>query len=178
MKYLLLLLPFLLISCDRPISVRVSETSASPTPTPNSHHQVPVPVESFGWMDKNCIAIKNGELHPPVDIKIARLDGSGATEKATITGTAISSETCPALLEDRKAVNTNAGYSFYAVETTAPVDLAVGLLTESEATGQSFSYCSTSEGISFKVEKERIQIWSGYYYLGYDTEDTCHETSK
>ncbi|MBI3899713.1 MAG: hypothetical protein HY308_15665 [Gammaproteobacteria bacterium] len=40
-----------------------------------------------------------------------------------------------------------------------------------------FTQCSTTEGVSFnlwaKSAYEGKPLWSGYYYIGYDTEANC-----
>jgi hypothetical protein len=36
-----------------------------------------------------------------------------------------------------------------------------------------FHYCTTTEGVAFKVNEISQEIWKGYYYLGYESEATC-----
>jgi len=57
----------------------------------------------------------------------------------------------------------------------------IGRLMESrnDDLPDSFSYCAASEGISFDawsaIPYKSKNLWSGYYYLGYDIESNCPE---
>jgi hypothetical protein len=70
----------------------------------------------------------------------------------------------------------------------ARVDLGIGVTGEArrvdggldldgDGTPENFTQCSISEGVSFGVWRgtpyQGVALWSGYYYLGYDTEANC-----
>ncbi|MGK0442710.1 MAG: hypothetical protein ACJA0N_002529 [Pseudohongiellaceae bacterium] len=128
---------------------------------------------TIGWLHGNCIAIRNPNLKVPSEITLILLEQIKTSVKGVITKAATSSEACYALLDDRKSANTNNGYSFYLVDTEAPVNLAIGVLDNRNLEYENIDYCSTTEGISYTVKEKGRQIWSGYYFLGYDSEATC-----
>ena len=111
---------------------------------------------------------------------------------ATVIRKLNSEERCRILLEDRKSVNLTAGTEFYKIDTDDPIDLGIGVFShgiadsrfnkdmpdlDGDGSKESFSHCSTSEGILFSVWKGKAYdsplIWSGYYYLGYDMDPNC-----
>ncbi len=152
---------------------------------------------AFGWISKNCIAIKNDRLESNANLLVVELDEqSGKPKQATITASisrpAKNSHECAPLKSDRREVNVSSGYSFYVLSSEKPIKLGVGLVSNKAASKdleklvQSLSQntrkiiyhsCFTSEGIQFSVwEGEAYQsklIWSGYYYVGYDTDANC-----
>ena len=128
---------------------------------------------NIGWMHGNCLAIKNNNIYVPVDITVIKLAETNIKEKATIIRKAHSAEGCLALMDDRSKVNISSGYSFYLVESTAPVDLAIAVIGEEEIDASNFDFCSTSEGIKYYMKNSSETTWEGYYYLGYGTEVTC-----
>lgn len=132
----------------------------------------------FGWLHGNCLAIKQAHLELPQKITLARLDDPMRIDSGTITHTAVSADQCHALMSDRAQTNKSSGYSFYVVETSQPVNLAIGMLNGLDAGKFDFSSCSTSEGMVFSVSNKKSVIWKGYYYLGYDTEATCPDTEQ
>ena len=128
---------------------------------------------NVGWMHGDCLAIKNNHIDESVDITVIKLEEENITEKAIITRKANSGEGCLALMEDRSEVNISSGYSFYLVDSTTPVDLAIAIIGEEEVDASNFYFCSTSEGIKYFMKNSSETTWEGYYYLGYGTEVTC-----
>jgi hypothetical protein len=151
----------------------------------------PVPIEHrVGWLDSMCLAIDNPSLQPDSPVAIVGLADAPSLIDARIVGTTTSSAICPALLGDRRAINIGKGLSFYEVRLPpdARVELAIGVIGDTARVGSGidisgdgvadrFTQCATSEGVSFAVWSgmpyQGSPLWSGYYYLGYDTESTC-----
>lgn len=127
----------------------------------------------MGWILGNCLAIKNASLKVPQSLTIIRL-ADGAVVDGAIVGKAMSSEQCPALMQDRAKVNKHNGYHFYSVKADKNIGMAVGILGEVNAGGLKVSSCTASEGVRFVVSNKHKTVWSGYYYLGYDVKPTCH----
>lgn len=141
-----------------------------------------------GWLHGRCFAIQNAGLKENVELLIVNLD-SQALSVAKIGHKASGGEECYALLDDRKTINMQSGGSFYTVDSGKPIEMAIGLLPSGQKAKNgrldlnrdgkedSIHYCSTAEGMQFSVwEGEAYQsrmLWSGYYYLGYDIEETC-----
>jgi len=94
---------------------------------------------------------------------------------------------------DRRKHNLSEGVSFYEVKSAKVFDFAIGVVGDvseprvkegvvhvgigSDGIFERFTFCATSEGLSFNVWAsapfEKDPVWSGYYYLGYDVERTC-----
>ena len=98
---------------------------------------------------------------------------------------------CSALLDARKTINMKGGTHFYEVASESPIELGIGVIQASDQSRatkepldlnndgrkESFSQCLASEGVQFSVWEGAPYTskltWSGYYYLGYDTEANC-----
>lgn len=155
----------------------------------------------IGWVDGLCLAISNANLavgSPLTLIVASEPRGPQRVEQARIKGRTNSPEACDALKPGRAEVNAREGTSFYALEGRGigSTDIGVGIVAPPAAphvvnglarvdldqNGQSevFSTCATIEGISFGVWTGKAYqgkpLWSGYYYLNYDTEPTCPES--
>jgi hypothetical protein len=147
-----------------------------------------------GWLHGNCIAVKNPEVLSGTRLVVVRLDNGQEIVPSEILRKASDEEECYALTEDRRKVNTDGGLHFYTVTADKPIELGIGVIqmendttfTETkivdlngDGSQDTFSQCATSEGIQFSVwdaaAYESNLIWSGYYYLGYDTEANCPE---
>ena len=145
---------------------------------------------TIGWLHKGCFAVKNDALQPKAALVVVKLDEPQTTVPATIVEKTVSSRLCPALLPDRKATNTARGLSFYEVafQDQQSVELGIGIVgaptvgstgidVNKDGKPERFTQCATSEGISFGVWGviwyEGKPLWSGYYYLGYDTQANC-----
>jgi hypothetical protein len=150
----------------------------------------------IGWIHNKCIAIKNNSIKKGEEIAFVSFD----TEQQILTGTildkTVDGSNCPALLDDRKTINTSEGYTFYTILTESKLDLAIGLVGKAtnfkhenkivmaDVNGDGkqdvFTQCASSEGIHFSIWSEKPYVgeplWSGYYYLGYDIEPNCPET--
>lgn len=132
--------------------------------------------EKMGWLHGNCLAIKDSHIPTHSKLSIILLDEPQSVTKGEVLGPATSGEQCYPLLEDRRTINVDAGYSFYLVNTKAQVNLAIGSVGKKIDTHRyNYSYCTTSEGVQFSTSEGGKTIWSGYYYLGYDSESTCPE---
>lgn len=130
--------------------------------------------ERFGWLHGNCLAIKNPGIEKHRDLTLMLLDDPQSLVKATVLGKTNSGEECFALLEDRRKINVSEGYSFYLIDTDAQVNLGIGILgTLDDMRKYTFHYCTTTEGVAFKVNEISRETWKGYYYLGYESEATC-----
>lgn len=132
--------------------------------------------EETGWLHGKCLAIKDSHIPIHSKLSIVLLDEPQSVSKGEVLGQATSGEQCYPLLEDRRTVNVDAGYTFYLVNTKAQVNLAIGSVGKAVDTHKyNYSYCTTAEGVQFSTSEGSKTIWSGYYYLGYDSESTCPE---
>lgn len=132
--------------------------------------------EKMGWLHGKCLAIKDPHIPAHSKLSIILLDEPQSVNTGEVLGPATSGEQCYPLLEDRRTANIGTGYSFYLVNTKAQVNLAIGSVgKEIDTHGYNYSYCTTSEGVQFSTSEGSKTIWSGYYYLGYDSESTCPE---
>jgi hypothetical protein len=136
------------------------------------------PDRNIGWLHGNCLAINDPFIEYPLNFTLVDLGPEQKIRSATIVGRSQSGDDCYALMDDRKNVNIGAGYSFYKIESKAPVNLAIGFLQINDSDGVDFEYCSTTEGISFSVFRYKTKVWEGYYYLGYESEATCQDKSN
>ena len=161
------------------LSVIVSACSKTPDekqvqPTPKT----PDYSRSVGWLHGNCLAIMNTRLTPGMAITVVQPNRPAIVTRATITGRARGSETCKALLEDRRKVNLASGYTFYTVDSKPEINLGIAMLgADNPLDNYRFDYCNTQEGVSFALnarpEQGGAELWRGYYYLGYESEPTC-----
>jgi len=129
--------------------------------------------ENIGWMHGNCLAIKNDNLKELLNVRVVKLADENVIEDAIIIKKANSGGECFPLMDDRREVNISSGYSFYLVDPTTPIDLAIAVVGEKEVDASNFDFCSTSEGIKYFLKKSSETTWEGYYYLGYGAEVTC-----
>lgn len=168
-KYSLLYLligPLIVLSCAH------NETELSTFETIDYNSRI-------GWVDGQCLAIQNAKLTAGSEITIVLLsEQQHSTVAAEVVGEATNGETCSPLLEDRRSVNIDSGYSFYQINSGENIGLAIAVTEESLASeNYAFDYCATLDGISFSVKKAyqntHEEIWNGYYYLAYDTEASC-----
>lgn len=150
----------------------------------------------IGWLHGNCLAVKNPRVPKNAELLVVSLDDVQNITPAKVLRPARNGKECPGLLEDRKAVNQESGVTFYRVSSEKAVETAIGVLNEKALTKQelldlnrrgldldndghkeTFSQCSTSEGVRFSIWNGTAYrsklIWSGDYYLGYDTEANC-----
>lgn len=145
----------------------------------------------IGWLESNCLAIDNAMLEAGAPVTIVVFDDPQSIAEAKVLGsTTLSAEQCSALRQERRAVNTAKGISFYQVATADARTIALGIAIvgavsrvgsgidiDRDGKADQFTQCTTSEGISFAVWNaapyQGTPLWSGYYYLGYDTERTC-----
>lgn len=142
-----------------------------------------------GWVNGSCLAIADANIPPDTTIAIVSLDEDARpVVEARVAASTTSSELCAALLDDRRASNVNKGWTFYEVRSSRKIDFGIGVTGNAprvdgrldltgDGAAETFTQCSTSEGISFAVWSGKpfagTPLWSGYYYLGYDVEPTC-----
>lgn len=146
---------------------------------------------NIGWLHGNCLAIKNAENLEGRYLTIIKLLDNQEVSQSIILKKTSSSKDCYALLEDREKINNDFGRSFYTISSKNTINLAIGIVNpesksfnkneildmNNDGKKDTFSYCSTSEGIQFNswsgIAYKSDSIWSDYYYLGYDTEGNC-----
>jgi len=142
--------------------------------------------QRVGWVNGSCLAIMNGTLQAGGPITLVDLDDKPTIVAGTIVGATTSSSVCPPLLEDRRRSNDK--WSFYEIHLERKANLGIAVIGKQKRIGdgidvtgdgnpEQFTQCSTAEGVSFRVWSgtpyQGTPVWSGYYYLGYDTAATC-----
>lgn len=141
---------------------------------------------TVGWLHGPCFAVEDPNLKPGQPLTLVTLDEPQKPWSAQIRGKATDAAECHMLSPDRRQVNESTDYSFYTVSSTIEPNLAIGLLPSAQqdllhkATThnlQRFSYCSSNEGIHFSLWQDKPhaseRVWTGYYYLGYESEADC-----
>lgn len=149
-----------------------------------------------GWFYNNCLVIKAPSLKPETTMVLVDAETKKIIVDAKVQRVANTFEECEPLSKDRRSVNTEGQNDFYVISKKAEPEnspnfgIAVTLGSNSpinsisktldinnDGKKDSFSYCTSSEGINFDVWSqdpyESKHIWSGYYYLGYDIESNC-----
>ena len=164
-----------------PPSATTSSTTSSQTASAESLEV------RLGWVTGSCLATANKSLTQGSPITVVSLDEKAAIVGGSVVGGTASEATCPALLRDRRKVN-ESKWSFYELKLAAQVDLGIGVTGDTKAVAggldlngdgapEKFTQCASSEGVWFRVWSgpayQGNPIWSGYYYLAYDTEVTC-----
>jgi len=174
-----------LLACAAAAAVGIGGCASAPpssNATASRKQPLAVPDATVGWMQGDCLAIKNDHLMPGTPLQVIPVAqgpaDAGRAIAGTVIGAATSGEHCPALLGDRQTVNTASGYSHYQVKLQPSVQLAIGVIgTRLDAPwidrSTVFSQCSTGEGVRFDIRTGGHVRWQGYDYLGYDTEVTC-----
>ena len=185
---MLVLMLVALCGCTRMGTDSAPPPPPPPAPTPSSVQQSAEPLEMrLGWVTKACLATANKSLAPGSPITVVSLDDKAPIITGRINGRTTSDETCPALKPDRRKPN-ESKWSFYELMLSSPIDLGIGVIGEAKAVSggldlngdgvpEKFTQCASSEGVWFRVwggpANQGTPLWSGYYYLGYDTEVTC-----
>jgi len=162
--------------------------------------QTRLSITHVGWYYGSCLVIKASDLSRGTVMTLVDAEAAENRFRSKIIASAKNADECSPLAGDRKNVNAEDGKSFYLIskpkeiqaETTFDFGIAVvfdaqgSLLPVSEMIDlnndglpDSFSYCAASEGISFDawsaIPYKSKNLWSGYYYLGYDIESNCPE---
>ncbi len=130
-------------------------------------------IKNIGWIDGKCLVIKNSKISLPQQITIITLEKINKFTVGTIYKKVTTEKDCAPLSSDRRKVNDGNGNNFYLVKTNSAINLAIGVFSIDKVKQLKYSFCATSEGISFSVKKNASLIWEGYYYLGYDIEENC-----
>ncbi len=151
-----------------------------------------------GWFYDHCLVIKAPNLSKGTVVTLVDVEVTKNMLRSKIIAPAKNADECPPLAEDRKDVNSEGGKSFYLIskptQTEATFNFGIAVVLDgqngslpisetfdlnNDGVLDSFSFCATSEGISFDVWSatpyKSKNIWNGYYYLGYDIESNCPE---
>ena len=145
----------------------------------------------IGWLHGNCMGIKNSGVKKGALVTVVELGDGNALVQAMIVKKAHHGKECNALRDEIRDTNLAGDTSFYVVSSKKRIELGVGVINSSEndavvknllhgrkkSLQEKFKYCTTAEGIRFTVWSGKAYdsklLWSGYYYLGYDTEENC-----
>jgi hypothetical protein len=175
----------------RMVALWITITAAFTVSSCSRREPAPPAIEHrIGWLESNCLAIDNAMLEAGTPVTIVVFDDPQSIAEGRVLATTLSAEHCGALREERRAANTAKGMSFYRVASadarTIGLGIAIvgavsrvgsGIDIDRDGKADQFTQCTTSEGISFAVWNaapyQGMPLWSGYYYLGYDTERTC-----
>lgn len=131
--------------------------------------------QHIGWLHGQCIAMKRADLPVGSTVRVALLDSTKFVD-ATVLATAQDGEKCPALGPERAIINLSEGNFFYLVSGLNEMDIGIGVAGDiGPLDSYTFSYCQTSEGMLFEARRKDLSepVWTGYYYLGYESEPTC-----
>jgi hypothetical protein len=169
------------------LAMLIAVTAGCRAESPASQVGLALPLEQrVGWVNGSCLAIMNSALPAAAAVTVVALDDAPAIIAGTIVGATTSSKVCAPLLDDRRRSNDK--WSFYEVRLDGKADVGIGVAGHVtrvdegiDLTGdgmpEQFTKCTTAEGLSFRVWSGKpytgIPVWSGYYYLGYDTEADC-----
>lgn len=145
-----------------------------------------------GWLHGACIALPKADVRPGSAVAVVELGGPESIVDASIADRARSGETCYPLMDERREVNLASGLTFYRLELREPVELGIGIVRskagdklpleavldiDGDGRRDTFAHCATSEGVRFSTWSgppyAGDPTWSGYYYLGYDTQANC-----
>lgn len=157
-------------------------------------------IKHTGWFYGRCLVIKAPNLPTGTVVTLVDAEATENTYRSRIIAPAKNADECPPLAEDRKNVNVEGGKNFYLISKSktiqaqgtfifgiavvlggnnASVSISETLDLNNDGIQDSFSFCATSEGISFEAWSatpyKSKSIWNGYYYLGYDIESNCPE---
>lgn len=149
---------------------------------------------AIGWLHGNCIALEDARARVGTRVAVVTLGEAQQVVAAKVAGRALDTKACPALFGDRKDVNLGSGLAFYQVDAGPGVEWGIGVVqmggdrelsvpelldTNGDGRRDAFGRCATSEGVRFAVwddeARQGAPLWTGYYYLGYDTEADCPE---
>ena len=101
-SFALLLLVALLTACSKAPDGQVAQSATKAIDYDRN----------VGWLHGNCLAIMNSGLPVGTPLTVVQPDHLQRVSSATLAGNANSGETCKALLEDRRKVNADSGYTF------------------------------------------------------------------
>lgn len=153
-----------------------SSGTEKPTLAGNKYEaETPKLEQHIGWFHGQCLAIKKADLPIGSTVQVALLD-STKFDNATVLATARDGEKCPALAPDRAGVNQSEGNFFYLVSGLDEMAIGIGVAGDiGPLDSYTFNHCQTTEGIRFEARRKAHSepVWTGYYYLGYESEATC-----
>jgi len=132
----------------------------------------------IGWLHGRCLAIKNSAISKGSQLAIVQLDNPQKISSATVATKTQDGEKCIPLSEDRQKVNIDSGHSFYLINSKTDINLGIAVLDHAiTVNNYKFDYCTTTEGVLYSLKRLNSNngknLWTGYYYLGYESEATC-----
>ncbi|CDH44797.1 hypothetical protein [Candidatus Contendibacter odensensis] len=149
----------------------------------------------LGWVDDACFVSTRAGLPNKTPVTVIFTGKRQRIIRAYIQKPVATDDfkACQPLSENRREVNAKPGIAFYALAADKELKGIVGIgiigptgtllqtrsmvYTDLDSDGrrEHFGHCMTSEGIRYQANEadEAKPIWTGYYYLGYDTEPTC-----
>jgi len=149
--------------------------------------------DGLGWVDGGCFATAASAPALGSEIRLLWL-GAGGIESTRLASGPLTGDACDARLAGRTGrIGGGLDASFYRVEPDPGNGVAFGVIgapstlrlidgrssvdLDGDGKRESFTICSTSEGLQLDVwpdePRQGVALWSAYYYLGYDLEPTC-----
>ncbi|KGJ93918.1 hypothetical protein GAB14E_2473 [Colwellia psychrerythraea] len=153
-----------------------------------------------GWFYGACLVINMPNLPKGTPVTLVDAEGTENRFRSEIIAPTKNPDKCLPLHEETSGGNNIGGNRFYLIskpekgkfDTTFTYGIAVVLEKNNRALSISetldlnndgkidlFSVCAASEGINFDIWSstpyKSINLWNGYYYLGYGIESDCPE---
>lgn len=151
--------------------------------------------DHLGWWHGRCLAISNDHITSGTPVTLIVTGTPQVVRSAKVGEHVNSGELCAALKGGRATANAKPDISFYALQADSieTTDMGIGITSTPIASTvvngrveasllqdqhkNVFTTCATSEGMKFAVWVDKAYVgeplWSGYYYLDYDTTPTC-----
>ena len=157
-------------------------------------------IKHAGWFYGECLVINTPNLSKGTPVTLVDAEGTENKFRSEIIAPTDDPDKCLPLHEERSGGNMINGNRFYLIskpeegqfDTTFTYGIAVVLEKNSRSLSiletldlnndgklDEFSVCAASEGINFDIWSstpyKSINLWNGYYYLGYAIESDCPE---
>ena len=139
--------------------------------------------QRVGWIATGCFAIENRSLAEGTPVAVVTLGDDQKVLAARVAGQSAGGTPCPVR---PAAAEIDANLAFYPLSPA--VDAGIGVVgaapragssldLDGDGRGDRFISCAGSEGISYTVWSGEPWVgeplWSGYEYLGFDSESDC-----